>query len=97
MNKPVVWMLQYDSGLVEFMDHKPPVKMSDLKVTPLYAARAEGVALDAKHAALWRDLVLLDPMDLVTIFGGAGSDKILLGKLEIWIERKRGSVPASDK
>ena len=36
--KPIAWMLRYDSGLVEFSEKEPPVAMSDLRVTPLYAA-----------------------------------------------------------
>ena len=49
---------------------------------------------DARDAALWRDLVLLDQMDVVVIFGGAQSNEELLAKLREWIERKR-SEPQS--
>ena len=46
----------------------------------------------ATEAALWSDLVLLHPMDLMVMFGGAGSNKVLLEKLAYLIEVKRKSM-----
>lgn len=40
-----------------------------------------------------RPRALLDPMDLMLIFSGAGSDKVLLEQLATFIESKRKRLP----
>ena len=42
-----------------------------------------------RDAALWRDLVLLHPMDLAMIFSGAPTNAALLDTLQSMVERKR--------
>ena len=53
---------------------------------------AEVASTDAKDAALWRDLTLLHPMDLVTMFSGAKTNGILREKLAYLIEAKRAGM-----
>lgn len=50
-----------------------------------------GESPDAQDAALWRDLVLLHPMDVVMLFSGSPSDTTLLKKLKQFIESARKS------
>lgn len=86
---------QYDALLVEIWFHAGRINHEDrqywLDLLPkLRASRPEEpFPSDREQAALWRDLALLDPMDLMVIYGGAENDVVLLGKLKEFIEAKR--------
>lgn len=90
---PEVMALAKDQFGMHFIQFEIWVgKVIDKAYAAGQAQRAEGVAQDAKDAALWRDLPLLHQMDLMVIFGGVSSNDVLLEKLESWIKQKRESA-----
>lgn len=74
------------------------VDMLATEILRLHRASSEAGADSCTHqAALWRDLVLLHPMDMAMIYSGAPDNETLLKTLASMIEKKRQRSVATEE